>query len=67
MQIVGGAGIFPKGIDQEILDDVVALHHGKGSVKKLRQDDEIHCNVVFSGRQDLLLGMAVQKEQIPLL
>ena len=35
---------------------MVTLHHGKGAVKKFRQDDEIHGNVIPARRKDLLSG-----------
>ena len=37
----------------------------KSPVKKFRQNNEIHCNIVLPRRKNLLRGILVQEQQIP--
>ena len=53
-----------KAADQKIAYGVlVFINHLDGSVKKLRKNDKVHCNVLFSCRQHLLGGVLAHDEQ----
>ena len=67
MHVICASGITPEGIDEKILDDIISLHHGEGSVKKLRKNNEINCNIVDARRKDFLRRMPIQKEEITAL
>ena len=54
--------------DKEIPELIfLAPHHLKRSVKKFRQDNEIHRNVILPRRKDLLNRILIQKSRSPSL
>lgn len=64
VQIVGRSGVSAQGIDEKILNNVVTLHHGESGIKKFRQDNKIYGDIILTGGEDFLPGVAVQKQQI---
>ena len=49
------------------MQDIFPFDHGKSMVKKFRQNDKVHSNVIFPGRQDFLRSILIQEKEIPFL
>ena len=67
IEIIIYGGISGQGGDQKVPDKVLPLDHGDGPVEELGQNNEIHCDVAFSGGKDLMVDILVEKEEIALL
>ena len=62
---IGDAGAAAgEGGDQKIAQHIVPLDHGERAVKKFRQDNKIHGNIVLTCGQDLLGGRLTEKKQV---
>ena len=66
IEITGTGAVCRKSGEDEIIKNASALQHMHGLLKEFGKDNEIHGNVFFSGGKDLLGGILVQKEKIPL-
>ena len=65
VQIACKGGLPRQGGYQKIPQDVLLLEHGKAAVEELGQDDEVDCDIVLGGGQDLMVHRLVEKEQVP--
>ena len=53
--------------DKEIFQLIFfCADHRECCVKKLRQDNKVHCNIILSGRKDLLHCILIQKQKVTL-
>ncbi len=60
VHIPGVAGVTAQAIDNELPQGIgILLHHAQHIIKKYRLDDEVYSNVIFSRRENFLLGLLV--------